>query len=60
MIEKKNNVEGDFDRRTAWFTGLVWRQPAFRGFPWVCSSTEYYGLVLDRNNQNDLEKVEYD
>ena len=35
-------------------SAAVWRQPAFRSFPWVCSSTEYYGLELDRNNQYDL------
>ena len=32
----------------------VW-QSAFRSFQWVCSITEHYGLVLDRNNQYDIE-----
>ena len=38
-----------------WPEANTWRQPAFRIFTWVCSSTEYYGLVLDRNNQYDLK-----
>ena len=33
---------------------VVW-QSAFRNFQWVCSITEHYGLVLDRNNQYDIE-----
>ena len=28
---------------------------SFQKLPWVCSSTEYYELVLDKNNQNDPE-----
>ena len=36
-------------------SAAVWRQPAFKRFPCVCSITEYYGLILDRNNQYDLE-----
>ena len=33
MIEKKDNVEGEFDRRTAWFTKLC--QAAKIGLPTV-------------------------